>query len=92
VAPALNAVCTGTVSTEDSCLVTASGLTKGKVYRLDVRSNCGDMNTTSFTAVGGSNSVMIIAPESNGPSCTTQSFFFYLYLGKQQVATTSASD
>jgi len=90
--PALSAVCTGTVSTEDSCRVTASGLTAGKVYRLDVRSNCGDMNSTTFKAVSGSNSVTIIAPESNGAACTTSTFFFYLYLGTKQVQTTSASD
>src|SRR6266481_1183583 len=83
---ALSAVCSpGTDG--DSCIVTANGLVAGKAYRLDVRSNCADVNSVPFTAVAGSNNISITALESDTAVCTTSTFFFYLYLGSKQVAT-----
>lgn len=88
----LSALCVASAPLADSCVVTANGLAAGRTYRLDVRSNCGDLNSVTFTAIVGNNSVLITAPETDSAVCTTSTFFFYLYLGNKQVATASTPD
>jgi len=88
----LSAICTANGDSEDACIATANGLVAGKTYRIEVRSNCSDINRVTFTAVAGANTIPITAPETNDGNCTTQTFFFYLYLGNKQVATTSVAD